>query len=80
MQYKKVKIWIYQTNLSGNANGHFDTLELPLDSKKKDVIRYASKFYHKCFNIKCLGIFVSAFGDKQFCPANIGTTIKKSML
>lgn len=66
---KKVKIWIFQNNLSGNANGHFDILELPVTSTKKDVIESQKAYFYKIWNIKCLGIFSSGIGDRSF-PTN----------
>jgi len=74
---KKVRLWLYQNNLSGNANGHFDMLELPVNSTAIDVYKYADKFFFKCFNIINLGIFKSGIGDEQFCPPNYGTAIPK---
>jgi len=74
---KKVRLWLYQNNLSGNANGHFDMLELPVNSNEADVYMYASKFCYKCFNIINLGIFKSGIGDKPFCQPNYGKKIPK---
>lgn len=72
-----VRLWIFQTNLSGNVNGHFDTLELPVNSTEKDVYKYAAKFYWKCFNIRDLGTFITKIGNRDFCPPNTGNAIPK---
>lgn len=74
---KKVRLWIFQNNLSGNANGHFETLELPVKSTRADVFKYAAQFYWKCFNIRDLGVFTSEISDRDFCPKSIGTAIPK---
>lgn len=72
----KVRLWIFQHNLSGKANGQFDFLELPVKSTRNDVIKYAAQFYWKCFNIKNLGVFTSPITG-EFCPQNIGKGIPK---
>lgn len=63
---KKVRLWIYQTNLSGNANGHFEVFEGEVNSTKQDIINYCKSYYWKCFNIKNLGVFNSGIGNRTF--------------
>jgi hypothetical protein len=78
--YKRVRLWLYQTNLSGNVNGHFEMIELPEKSTEKDVMEAARPYYWKCFNIRDLGTFFSPIGNKNFCPANIGKQIPKQKI
>jgi len=73
----KKRLWIFQTNLSGNANGHFETILLPVNSKKADVYRAVNYWAMKVFNIRDLGVFTSKIPNKDFCPDNIGTKIPK---
>lgn len=63
---KKVRLWLYQTNLSGNSNGHFDLFEGETTSTKEDVIKANKPYYHNIYNIQDLGVFPSAIGDKDF--------------
>ena len=63
---KQVRLWLYQNSLSGNANGHFALLELPVESKKEDVKASTLKWCHACFNIKDLGVHTSMIGDTDF--------------
>ncbi len=66
MKKKEVRLWICQTNVAGNINGHFHLVELDVDSKRKDVVKELKKFYSKVFNITNLGIFKSLIGDKDY--------------
>jgi hypothetical protein len=63
---KRVKIWMYQSNLSGNANGHFSFIELPVNSNKKTLKNAVGYRYYKIYNVHCLGIFESEIGDQNF--------------
>lgn len=72
----KKRLWIFQTNLSGNANGHFEMLELPINSTRSDVKKYADKWAFKCFNIQDLGVFKSMIRNVDFCPESVGSKIK----
>jgi hypothetical protein len=74
---KKVRLWIFQTDHSGNTNGHFEMLELPVKSTKEDVFKAVHWWCIKCFNIRNLGVVTSKIPDKDFCPKNIGTKLPK---
>lgn len=69
---KQVRLWAYQTDISGNVNSHFNTLELGVDSTEADVQAHAKGFYWKCFNIQNLGVLESQIPDVAFCPKEIG--------
>ena len=73
----KKRLWIFQNNLSGNSNGHFSFIELPVNSTKKDVKKSCEWWAYKCFNIQDLGIFKSKIGNVNFCPKSTGKTNKK---